>query len=361
MSAVEEQHRSSAARRARAQGPAPASTADSHGNGEHLDDPGRLRVRRFDADRRDRKISLAEALESSPSHRQLLWIDVAGDIDAGELEALGKRFRFDAETRRALETPVDQPHLAIHGTYFHLSAAAEPGSAAERPKWLHLAASENVVVTRHADRLALLDDIDARIKADTTLGAIVGAEFVATLLDEVVTSYFAAVDEIEDAIDEIDTRSLKDDGRHDVLDALVRLRQRIARLRRVLTSHRSLFSALSGPDMRQLVGADPAADLQPVSSRFESAVAAVEASRSALLGSFDVYMTKTAQRTNEVMKVLTIATVLLLPGSVIAGLLGMNVIVPLDKDNPMSFWFVLAGVGILAVVVIATARWKRWI
>ena len=64
-------------------------------------------------------------------------------------------------------------------------------------------------------------------------------------------------------------------------------------------------------------------------------------------------MTRTAQRTNEIVKVLTIATVLLLPGSVIAGLLGMNVVVPLNKDDPLSFWFVVAGVATLAIVVIA--------
>ena len=72
-------------------------------------------------------------------------------------------------------------------------------------------------------------------------------------------------------------------------------------------------------------------------------------------------MTRTAQRTNEIVKVLTIATVLLLPGSVIAGLLGMNVVVPLNKDDPLSFWLVVGGVAILAVVVIGVARLRRWI
>ena len=90
-------------------------------------------------------------------------------------------------------------------------------------------------------------------------------------------------------------------------------------------------------------------------------VGSVESSREALLGSFDVYMTRTAQRTNEIVKVLTIATVLLLPGSVIAGLLGMNVVVPLNKDDPLSFWLVVAGFAILAVVAIALARLRRWI
>ena len=48
-------------------------------------------------------------------------------------------------------------------------------------------------------------------------------------------------------------------------------------------------------------------------------------------------MTRTAQRTNDVVKVLTFATILLLPGSLVAGLLGMNVVVPLGKDDPLSF------------------------
>ena len=88
---------------------------------------------------------------------------------------------------------------------------------------------------------------------------------------------------------------------------------------------------------------------------------AVEASREALLGSFDVFMTRTAQRTNEVMKVLTLATVLLLPGSLIAGLLGMNVVVPLGKDDPLSFWFVVIAIGVLALAIVAAARLRRWL
>ena len=47
---------------------------------------------------------------------------------------------------------------------------------------------------------------------------------------------------------------------------------------------------------------------------------AVEAARDLVLGSFNIYMTRTAQRTNDTMKVLTLVTVLLLPGSLIAGM-----------------------------------------
>ena len=88
---------------------------------------------------------------------------------------------------------------------------------------------------------------------------------------------------------------------------------------------------------------------------------AVESARDLVLGSFNVYSTRVAQRTNDTMKVLTLVTVLLLPGSLIAGLLGMNVVVPLNKDEPASFWIVVAGVATLAVVIIAVARRRGWL
>jgi magnesium transporter len=322
----------------------------------------RYRVRRFDADRDDRELSLEEAIASRPGNRQLIWIDVIGAIEPAEMEALGKRFEFDAVTRRVLETSAGRPNLAVHGSYFHLCVAAEPGIKRDPDElWLDVVASRNVVITRHAGELELLDEVDQRIKSDTTVGAVEGAEFVAVLLDAVVTSYFAAVDRIDDEIDEMDSNALRDVVENDILDDLVRLRRRISWLRRTITRQRTVFASLSGPDMRQLVGADANEDLQAVTSRFDAVVGAIESSREALLGSFDVYMTRTAQRTNEIVKVLTIATVLLLPGSVVAGFLGMNVIVPLNKDDPMSFWLVVAAVGLLAVVVLVTARAKRWI
>lgn len=344
--------------------------ADTRGDQEAGDtagpDPGqldgRLRVRRFDADRRDRVISLEAALESSPTSRQLLWIDVRGELDDPEVDQIVQRFELDEDTRRALVVPQEHPHLTVHGSYFHLSVASDPGGEDERASWLHIVASRSVVITRHQAALPLLEEVDNRIKSDSTLGAAEGTEFVGLLLDGVVTSYFAAVDEIEDAVDDLDGRALRDRGEEEVLGDLVALRRRISRLRRLLSAHRSTFAAISGPEVRQLVTKpDAFDDVLAVTKRFESAVAAVESSRDALLGSFEVHMTRTAQRTNEVMKVLTIATVLLLPGSVIAGLLGMNVVVPLNKDDPMSFWLVISGFALLIVAVLFVAKRNRWI
>ncbi len=87
----------------------------------------------------------------------------------------------------------------------------------------------------------------------------------------------------------------------------------------------------------------------------------IESTREVVLGSFEILMTRTAQRTNDVMKLLTVATVMFLPATITAGFLGMNVIVPVPDDDPMSFWFILGFILMFEVLVVVIARWRRWL
>jgi magnesium transporter len=322
-----------------------------------------VRVRQFDADRRDQSLALEDALEATPTDRQLLWIDISDELDMEQARRLADAFELDPPTVKALRNPGTVPHLGVHGSYLHVRVAVEPNDRDPgATPWLDIVGGGNVVITSHREPIQLLDDMDDRIQADTTFGMLDASTFIASLLGAAVTTYFTAVDGIEDDVDVLDAKSLRDDGRHQLLDDLVVVRRRIARLRRVLTDHRQVFASLAGAELPKLTdNPDSAEAFKAVAERFDAAIGAVEDSREVLIGSFDVYMTRTAQRTNDIMKVLALATVLLLPGSVVAGLLGMNMLIPIPEDNPMSFWFVVAGVAVFAVSILVIARARRWL
>jgi len=257
----------------------------------------------------------------------------------------------------------------VHGSYLHVTVAAEPDPQHARTSpWLTAVAAPNAIVTVHGDPIAFLDDLDDQVQADSAYGLLDSESFLATLLQVTITSYLRAVDRIEEDVERLDDRSLRDRGRRNMLRDLVELRARIAELRRLLARHRYVYAGLEAVvlDDPASAGDDDATGkdapgLASVAGRFEQAMVAVNSARDLVLGSFDVYSTMTAQRTNDTMKVLTLVTVLLLPGSVIAGLLGMNVLVPLDKDSPLSFWIVLAGVVTLAIVIVFVARRRGWL
>jgi len=60
------------------------------------------------------------------------------------------------------------------------------------------------------------------------------------------------------------------------------------------------------------------------------------------------------------MKVLTLVTVVLLPSTVLAGIMGMNFQVGLF-DDVWVFWLVVVAMLTIAMVVLSVVRSRRWI
>lgn len=67
-----------------------------------------------------------------------------------------------------------------------------------------------------------------------------------------------------------------------------------------------------------------------------------------------------ANRTNEIMKVLTFISTTLLPLTFITGLYGMNVGLPLDND-PNAFWLIIGFMLVIVVLLIYYFKQKKWI
>jgi Mg2+ and Co2+ transporter CorA len=71
-------------------------------------------------------------------------------------------------------------------------------------------------------------------------------------------------------------------------------------------------------------------------------------------------MGRAAQDANEVMKVLTLLSAVLLPAVVLAGVMGMNFKLSFF-DESSNFWFVAAAMVTFGVVIVVAARWRHWI
>ena len=89
-------------------------------------------------------------------------------------------------------------------------------------------------------------------------------------------------------------------------------------------------------------------------------MSAVEALRDGLLGTYDIHMGRQAQRTNDVMKALTMVSAVFLPAVVLAGIMGMNFKLPFF-DESSNFFLVLGAMAATAAALLAIARWRRWI
>src|SRR5690606_35800336 len=87
-----------------------------------------------------------------------------------------------------------------------------------------------------------------------------------------------------------------------LLHRLQGLRARVRQLRQALAPQRDLLGVLSHPETDQLIGAEVAADFDRLATQVHQALEALDTTREMIVGTFDIFMTRTAQSTNDIMK-----------------------------------------------------------
>jgi magnesium transporter len=223
---------------------------------------------------------------------------------------------------------------------------------------LDLVAGPNFVVTVHDGPLEALERFAGDLPADTLVGRLDAGSFLAALVDSVIAGWFVRVGDVEREIETLDDLALRGPTSNGFLRDVLRLRRRIAFVRRTIAPHREAFAPLVRPDFE--IEESLGRPWPGLLDRLERVIDTTENARELLVGSFDVYLGRAAQRTNEVMKALTIVSSVLLPSIVLAGIMGMNFKLPFFED-PSNFWLVLGAMVVLAVGILAAARLRRWI
>ena len=146
-----------------------------------------------------------------------------------------------------------------------------------------------------------------------------------------------------------------------MLERLVLLRRRASQIRRALAPHREVFAALARPDFQTLSGSRSSALFRALSDRLERALETVDGARELIIGAFDIFATQTTQRTNHTIKLLTLFSVVLMPASVITGLMGMSFHAHIYETGDRGFWTVVLGTVLIAGTTLFLARRNRWI
>lgn len=308
------------------------------------------------ADGSDEEVELGADLADTLADDMLLWIDLA---DAGEEEVDAVRTALSAsdELPALLARELGRPSATVHDEGLEVVVAGVDSEAIE-PRPLQILVGDGWVVTRHEANADFLDEHRRGILDARELGRLRPVEFLASILGWQLETYFATADALEREIDELDDAALR--GEEELLERLVRLRRRIARARRILNPHRDLYAELTRPDFLAERFSDGDEALSALPSRLDRAADAIANAREMLIGSFEIHMSRLAQRTNDVMRILTLASVVLLPSVVIAGVMGMNFKVGFFEE-PMLFWVVAAAMIALAFGTVVFARSRRWL
>lgn len=317
----------------------------------------------FDPERGTNIDGWAESLQRL-SKDEVLWVDLTepSEQEAREVgEAFGLRAGLDlsASSRKATLTQ-EQGYLVVTAV-----AVSDKEADIENERVvLECFVGPNWLLTAHRAEIAVIDEFRETASGEGELGRLDAPSFLAALLEWGVGSYLRAFDEIEAELENFDVEALSSPSRdpEKQITLLIEARQRVGALRRSLAPHRDVFAALSHSEFDLLSSETSSQRFVELTARLDSALASARDVKDSIASSFDVLIVRTEHRTNEIIKVLTLVSILLLPGALLAGIAGMNVNFKLDVffDSAL-FWLVSLAVIAIAATSLILARARDWI
>jgi magnesium transporter len=178
------------------------------------------------------------------------------------------------------------------------------------------------------------------------------------ITDAVVDSYLPVLDHFNDVIDELEDEVLDNPTPH-ALSRIFDSKRSLILLRRVLVNTRDVAAHLQRSEC-DLIQRDMWPFLRDVYDHVARNLDLVEMQRDLLTGSLDIYLSSVANRTNQVMKVLTFLGTIALPILVVSSFYGMNIKGLPWLDSPHGGWIVTAMMAALTVVLLIVLRLFRW-
>ena len=326
----------------------------------------------YDAEGRDQKVELSAETLKQIGKQRLLWIDV-DTRDPAELKQVAETIGLGDDCLANLIQP-DGARLHNYGSLIQLAVetapaivdteafAREPGGSPTKPHMrLDLVINKDWLLTVHDGEIEFIRAFRAHDQANTTIGALTTHDFAASLLDLHLEAYFQEIARIEGLIDKLDEQALVRPSSKSLLGRMVSLRRRVSRLRTLLSAQRPVFYGLSRPDLQIVAEAGASAHFQILAGRFERAIDEVEHTRDLIVGSFELFSSRTGQQTNELVKVLTFLTAVVGFCAAVAGVFGMNFETEFFKSGDFGFYVIIATLCAIIIVAAIVARWRKWI
>ncbi len=297
----------------------------------------------------------------------VVWVDLEITEGRGINEAeqvLLNIFKFHYLTvEDCLETR-NQPKVESFPDYIYFimhGVKNETNSANFVTKELDGYLGDNFVVTFHTETFGSIENVKRQIRSSPLVCQRGAAYLLHQILDQLVDLYMPVVDDFDGAINELEDRVfLMKRGTNKLLEEIMDLRRAVARLKRISTRQLDVLYRISHGEFSQ-IPENVLPYFRDVHDHLLRITDLSENYRDLVNGLFDIHFAVTANKTNDVMKVLAVFSAIILPLSLIAGIYGMNFDNMPELHSTYGYYATLALMFIIGGGLLIYFWHKGWI
>ncbi|HEV7923302.1 MAG TPA: magnesium/cobalt transporter CorA [Thermoanaerobaculia bacterium] len=254
-----------------------------------------------------------------------LWVDINDPVQETLEPLLEERFGFHELAAEDSLSAMTLPKYDPFQNYdFFIFRAVDVDLSEHGSQTYKLAAflGKDFLFTIHKDPMRPVDDVCNRLPADRRLLANGPDYMLYSIVDQMVDAIFPLLERIDECVDELQEKIFAD-AQPFHLDELLHLKRDVNILRRISLPQRELLNQISRGDA-QFIQKQYLIYFRDVYDHMFRISETIDVERDLMAGTMEAYLSVIANRTNEIMKVLTIFSSIMLPLTLIAGIYGMN-------------------------------------
>jgi magnesium transporter len=291
--------------------------------------------------------------------KSVIWVDMEGPTGVEERILLDV-FHFHPLTIEDCRETRNYPKVEeFPGYLYFIVHGVRADTSPDHFNTIELDAflGPNYVITYHHDMFRSINNVKKLLSTSPVVCQRGPAFLLHQILDQIVDFYSPVLDDFDERIakleDDIFTLSRPNKA---ILEEIMDLKRGVLRLRRISARQMEVILRTSRGEF-SLIPAPLLPFYRDIYDHIMRITDLAESYRDLISGSLDAYMSVVGNRMNEIMKVLTIFSAIMLPLTFIAGVYGMNFeyIPELSKHYG---YFVVWGVMLFVALLMLGMFWR---
>ncbi len=290
-----------------------------------------------------------------------VWLDLQNPQD-DDLQLLREEFQFHPLSIEDATRHHERPKLeAFESYYFMVFYALRYDQAARRliSKPIGLFIGSNYLVSVHYGAIITIDETIKRWQSNTAEFGNDGGALLYALLDAIVDDYFPVIDALAEHVEVIEEQIFARFS-EDALQEVFGLKRDLLGVRRVVAPERDVLNVLIRREV-PIFERNTILYLQDIYDHIVRITDSIDTYRDLLSSALDAFLSVQSNRLNQIVKILTITSIVLMSDALIAGIYGMNFDFIPELHWTFGYPFALGLMVVISTGLILFFRRQKWL
>ena len=320
---------------------------------------------RYNKDKQEKFENVAvEDIPSYFNNDSILWVQVHGLHDVDVIRRLGETFHVHVLLLEDILNTLHRQKFEIFGA-LGSAIITSPISLSEKDsdefEQVSIVAGKHFLISFCESDNLIFDGVEERIMVPRTKIIERGADYLMfALLDTVVDLYHDKlenqIDDIDDYLDGLIEAGYENEG----IDQISNYKKRLNKYRRNMRPIVEIANQFERAEMT-LLDDTVTPFIRDLRDHSIHILDQIEGATERLNEEFAILSAYSGNRLNEIMRVLTVFSVIFIPITFLAGVYGMNFKYIPELDNPNAYYFFWSAVVMIVLAMLVYFNRKKWL